>query len=152
MHANGSPLGLGDLPDELLSQILEILPSQSDVCAMCLVNRRINSVADPILHKTILFDEPKHHFTFSESLVTRPRRGSLIRTVRLEYPSSELTDFMSMKDGSYRIDGLSHTISTMSNLENLVVSVPESLCRGLGTIFNGPFDLAYLKSCESTIH
>jgi len=47
-----------------------------------------------------------------------------------------------------RIDDFSYAISTMSNLENLVISVPESLCRGIGTLFNGPFDLASLKSCE----
>ncbi|RFU29576.1 hypothetical protein B7463_g6760, partial [Scytalidium lignicola] len=36
----------------------------------------------------------------------------------------------------------------MSNLENLVVSVPESLGRGIGTLFNGPFDLACLRTCS----
>ena len=35
----------------------------------------------------------------------------------------------------------------MSNLEMLEVSVPDTLLRGIGTIFNGPFDLACLKSC-----
>jgi hypothetical protein len=147
-----------DLPDELLIQIFSLLPSQHDLFTTCLVSRRLNSLADPVLHKSILFDQPKHHFTFSESLITRPRRGSLIQHVRIEYPSSELSEFMSLKDGEEervrgmgvgRVDRFSHTLSTMSNLENLVISVPESLCRGIGNLFNGPFDLACLKSCES---
>ena len=71
--------------------------------------------------------------------------------VRLEYPSSssELSDFI-FQHGA-RIDGFSHTISTMSNLETLEISVPEGLCHGIGTLFNGPFDLACLKTCESTV-
>lgn len=139
---------LSGLPDELIIQIFRILPTLRDLCALCLVSRRINSVADPVLYKSILFDQPKHHLTFSQSLVTRPRRGSVIQNVRLDYPSSELSDLMHLKDGSHRIDGFSHAISTMSNLENLVVSVPESLCHGIGTLFNGPFDLACLKTCK----
>ena len=139
------------LPDELLIQVFTFLPSLRDLCALCLVSRRINSVADPVLYKSILFDQPKHHLTFSESLVTRPRRGSVIHNVRLDYPSSELSDLVHLKDGSYPIDGFSHAISTMSNLENLVVSVPESLCHGIGTLFNGPFDLACLKTCKFSI-
>jgi hypothetical protein len=139
---------LGDLPDELLIQILNGLPSQRDLHAVCLVSRRIHAVADPVLYKSILFDQPKHHMTFSESLNNRPRRGSLIQNVRLEYPGSELAEIMSLRDGSYRIDNFSHTISRMSNLENLDISVPESLCHGIGTLFNGPFDLACLKKCK----
>jgi hypothetical protein len=142
---------LVDLPDELLIQIFEALPSQHDLFSACLVSRRLNSLADPVLHKSILFDQPKHHLTFSESLLTRPRRGSLIQHVRIEYPSSELSEFMYLTDerGPGQVDRFSHTLSTMSNLENLVISVPESLCRGIGNLFNGPFDLACLKSCES---
>jgi hypothetical protein len=138
---------LGGLPEELLRQILRLLPLR-DVCSLCLLNRRMNSVADPVLYKSISFDQPKHHLKFSQSLLARPRRGSVILDVRLDYPSSELSDLMHLKDGSYRIDGFSHAISTMSNLESLVVSVPESLCHGIGTLFNGPFDLACLKHCE----
>jgi hypothetical protein len=144
-----SPTLIG-LPDELLVQIFRLLPSLRDLYALCLVSRRINSVADPVLYKSILFDQPKHHLTFSESLVARPRRGSVIQNVRLDYPSSELSDIMNLNSG-YRIDGFSHAISTMSNLENLIVSVPESLCHGIGTLFNGPFDLACLKSCEANL-
>jgi hypothetical protein len=143
--------GLGDLPQELVVQILEMLATSRDLAAMCLVSRRMNSIADAVLHKSILFDKPKHHLTFSESLITRPRRGSLIVNVRLEYPSEELSELelARLDDNHNRVDRLSHAIATMSNLEDLVVSVPASLCRGIGTVFNGPFDLACLKSCES---
>lgn len=141
---------LDDLPDELLIQIVDNLPEQSDLCTLCLVNRRLNDIADPILHKTILFDAPKHHLTFSESLLRRPRRGSLIQNVRLEYPGSELSDLelMCLDDNHHRVDRFSHALATMSNLEELTVSVPAALCKGIGTVFNGPFDLACLKSCE----
>ncbi|KAF2712950.1 hypothetical protein K504DRAFT_478920 [Pleomassaria siparia CBS 279.74] len=140
------PRRLDELPDEILIQILENVSAQHDLSATCLVNRRMNHVADPVLYKSILFCEPKHHFNFSESLVKRPRRGSVIQDIRLEYPSSELSDFIFAKES--RIDGFSHTISTMSNLESLEISVPESLCHGIGTLFNGPFDLACLKTCS----
>lgn len=139
---------LSDLPDELLAQILKSLPSQHDLHALCLVNRRLHHVADPVLYKSIAFEQPHHHIAFSESLSHRPRRGSLIQNVRLEYPGSELAEIISLRDGSYRIDNFSDTISRMSNLENLDVSVPESLLHGIGTLFNGPFDLACLKTCE----
>ena len=98
-------------------------------------------------------DQPKHHLTFSESLLTRPRRGSLIQDVRIEYPSSELSEFMCLTDvsGHGQVDRFLYMISIISNLENLVISVPESLCRGIGTLFNGPFDLACLKSCKDPL-
>jgi hypothetical protein len=47
-----------------------------------------------------------------------------------------------------RFDGLSRTLSIMSNLEKLDISVPDVLLHGIGTLFNGPFDLACLKSCS----
>lgn len=140
--------GLADLPDELLIRVLEYLPTQRDICSMCRVSRRLNAVADPFLHVSILFDHPKHHLTFSESLSRRPRRGSLIQTVQLEYPRSELADIECHRDSPARIDNFSYAISTMHNLETLVISVPETLCRGIGAVFNGPFDLPSLKSCE----
>jgi hypothetical protein len=140
---------LPDLPDELLIQILNSLSSQQDLHALCLVNRRLHHIADPVLYKSIAFEEPKHHIAFSESLNKRPRRGSLIQNIRLEYPGSELDEIISLRDGSYKIDNFSDTISRMSNLENLEISVPESLLHGIGTLFNGPFDLACLKTCES---
>ena len=136
------------LPDELLIQIFTLLPSLRDLSSLSLVSRRFNAVADPVLYKSILFDQPRHHLIFSQSLATRPRRGSIIQNVRLDYPSSELSGLMQLKNGSDRIDGFSHAISTMSNLENLLVSVPESLSHGIGTLFNGPFDLACLKTCK----
>ncbi|KAG7151543.1 hypothetical protein HYQ46_012666 [Verticillium longisporum] len=36
----------------------------------------------------------------------------------------------------------------MSNLETLDISVPVSLLHGIGQLFNGPFDLACLKSAS----
>jgi hypothetical protein len=36
----------------------------------------------------------------------------------------------------------------MSNLEKLDISVPDVLLHGIGTLFNGPFDLACLKTCS----
>jgi len=143
-----SPRGLGGLPDEILAEIFGYLPTLHDLCAICLVNRRFYAVADPVLYKSIRFDQPKHHLTFSESLVARPRRGSLIQNIRLEYPSHELTEILSLKDSTSRVDSFSHALSSMSNLESLTISVPESLCHGIGTLFNGPFDLAYLKTCK----
>ncbi|KAL5331963.1 hypothetical protein ACEPPN_001504 [Leptodophora sp. 'Broadleaf-Isolate-01'] len=136
------------LPDELLINIMEALPAQRDLASVCLVSRRMNSVADPVLYKSILFDQPKHHLLFSESLVTRPRRGSLIQNVRVDFPSAEMADIMCLTDTPHPIDRFSHTISTMSNLEDLVISVPESLSHGIGNLFNGPFDLACLKTCS----
>jgi hypothetical protein len=69
--------------------------------------------------------------------------------VRLEYPGSELEIFVNDVNEKERvgIDGFSYTISMMSNLETLEIEVPEGLCRGIGTLFNGPFDLACLRTC-----
>ncbi|XMA14710.1 hypothetical protein WAI453_007501 [Rhynchosporium graminicola] len=139
---------LSSLPDELLIAILSSLPLQADLASCCLVSRRLNSIADPVLYKSILFDQPKHHLLFSESLVTRPRRGSLIQNVRVDFPSAEMADILTLTDTPHPIDRFSHTISTMSNLEDLVISVPESLSHGIGNLFNGPFDLACLKTCS----
>ncbi|KAL2065333.1 hypothetical protein VTL71DRAFT_3002 [Oculimacula yallundae] len=139
---------LSSLPDELLINIMEELPLQHDLASVCLVSRRLNSVADPVLYKSILFDQPKHHLLFSESLLTRPRRGSLIQNVRVDFPSAEMADILCLTDTPHPIDRFSHTISTMSNLEDLVISVPESLSHGIGNLFNGPFDLACLKTCS----
>jgi hypothetical protein len=36
----------------------------------------------------------------------------------------------------------------MSNLEKLDISVPDVLLHGIGALFNGPFDLACLKTCS----
>ncbi|CZR63635.1 uncharacterized protein PAC_13532 [Phialocephala subalpina] len=141
---------LGNLPDELLIQILGAL-SARDLFRACLVSKKLNKLADPILHKSVAFDHPRHHVSFSQSLARRPRRGSLIQEVRLEYPSEELSEVMALPESPVerlKFDHFSHTISTMSNLENLEVSVPEKLAHGIGNLFNGPFDLACLKTCS----
>ena len=147
------PLTLDTLPKEIIIQILAHLPTRRDLSATCLVNHYLNTLADPLLYKSLSFKEPAHHFTFSESLAKRPRRGSLIQDVRLEYPSEELSEFIFQSGhGAYgdRIDGFSNTISRMSNLETLDICVPEVLCHGIGTLFNGPFDLACLRTCKSS--
>ncbi|RYP85963.1 hypothetical protein DL770_004976 [Monosporascus sp. CRB-9-2] len=146
---------LAPLPDELLLQIFEAVGrvSKRDLCSVSRLNRRYHGLADSILYKTIQFNTPEHHLTFSQSLSRRPRRGSLIIGARLEYPDSELSHLsldVAVPGSHYapsRFDGLSRTISTMSNLEMLDVSVPGNLLHGIGTIFNGPFDLACLKTC-----
>lgn len=136
------------LSDEVLGRIFFFLPLKRDLCCVCRVSRRLNKIADPILHKDVLFKEPERHATFFKSLATRPRRGSLVENVRVEYPSHELSDFLQLDKSGYPIDRFSHTISTMTNLVTLVVSVPESLSFGIGHVFNGPFDLACLQSCK----
>ncbi|RYP69714.1 hypothetical protein DL769_005212 [Monosporascus sp. CRB-8-3] len=146
---------LAPLPDELLLEIFEAVGrnSKRDLCSVSLLNRRYHGLADSILYKTIQFNTPEHHLTFSQSLSRRPRRGSLIIGARLEYPDSELSHLsldVPVSGSHYapsRFDGLSRTISAMSNLEMLDVSVPGNLLHGIGTIFNGPFDLACLKMC-----
>lgn len=148
MSSTVSPSSLEALPDQLLIRILEIALTQHELQAVCLVSRRINAIADPILYRSILFDQPKHYMTFSSSLVNRPRRGSLIQNVRLEYPSSKLSEIMHVMDSTNRIDKFASAISTMSNLETLVISIPDSLCSGIGILFNHPFYLACLKSCK----
>jgi F-box-like len=152
MKDTGSLHSLSDLPDNLLIRILEFLPAQRDIYSMCLVSRRINAAADPCLYKSISLDKPQRSPDIFTSLINRPRRGSLIQNVRLEYPTSELSDIMRLKDSPNRIDNFLYAVSTMSNLENLVISVPESLCRGIGTLFSSPFDLACLKSCKSGLY
>ncbi len=148
MIANATPM-MASLPDELLIQIFESLPSQRDLASLCQVNKRLNRVADPVLNKSLLFDQPKHHIQFSHSLLTRPRRGSMIQSVKIDYPSSDLDEFVGLINSPVGIDGFSHTLAAMSNLETLVVSVPTELCRGIGNLFNHPFALACLKNCKS---
>lgn len=75
----------------------------------------------------------------------------MIQNVRLEYPSEELSDVLHLMDGPSRTDNFSHALAAMSNLESLVLSVPETLCKGIGVLLNDPFALACLKSCEFLI-
>lgn len=150
---------LAQLPDKLLLMIFAILAdiSRHDLCNMSLASRKYHALADRILYKSILFESPEHHLTFSESLHRRPRRGSLIQDVKLEYPTYELSHLildsaLEQSDSSHYsregIDGLSRTLSAMSNLETLDIAVPVKLLHGIGALFNGPFDLACLKTCS----
>jgi hypothetical protein len=144
------------LPNELLLQIFEAVGrvARRDLCNVSRVNKRCHRLSDALLYKSILFETPELHLTFSESLSRRPRRGSAIHEVKLAYPSSELSQLAldAPVHGSYldptRSDSLSRTLSIMSNLEKLDISVPVVLLHGIGTLFNGPFDLACLKSCS----
>ncbi|KAI0130279.1 F-box domain-containing protein [Xylariales sp. AK1849] len=146
---------LGTLPDELLVQIFAALAriSRRDLCNVSRLNKKCHEVADSVLYKSIRFERPEHHLVFGESLSRRIRRGSAIQDVSLQYPSSELSHLIldAPVHGSHYhpslYDSLSRTISTMSNLETLEVSVPVTLLHGIGALFNGPFDLACLKSC-----
>lgn len=145
----------GALPDELLLQIFEAVGriSRRDLCAVSSVNRSWHELADSVLYKSIRFDNPEQHLIFSESLKRRMRRGSAIQDISLEYPTHELSHLRLDGEihGSHyapaNFEALSRTISTMSNLETLEVSVPVTLLHGIGALFNGPFDLACLKSC-----
>lgn len=147
---------LAQLPDKVLHLVFDIIADQSrhDLCNMSLLNKKYHAIADSKLYRKLLFDDPQQHLTFSESLDRRPRRGSIIHDVELRYPSSELSHLMldAPLDRSHycpdRIDGLSRTLSAMSNLESLDIAVPERLLHGIGTLFNGPFDLACLKTCS----
>ncbi|KAI1497924.1 F-box domain-containing protein [Biscogniauxia marginata] len=146
---------ISSLPDELLIKIFDAVGkiSRRDLCNVSRVNKSWHELADPVLYKTVRFESPEHHLVFSESLSRRMRRGSVIQDVSLEYPSSELSHLSlngHIPASHYepsRFDSLSRTISTMSNLEKLDISVPNILLHGIGALFNGPFDLACLKSC-----
>jgi hypothetical protein len=147
---------LAVLPDELLLQIFEALgrSSRKSLCNVSRLNKKYHRLSDAVLYKSILFETPEFHLTFSESLSRRPRRGSAIYEVKLSYPSSQLSHLAldAPVHNSYldpqRVDGLSRTLSIMSNLEKLDISVPDVLLHGIGTLFNGPFDLACLKTCS----
>lgn len=151
---------LAKLPDKLLLLIFEILANDEgsqgrhSLCNMSLVSRKYHTLADAMLYRSLLFDSPEQHLIFSESLDRRPRRGSMIEEVVLEYPGSELSHLIldaPLGTSHYspdRIDGLSRTLSTMSNLQTLDIAVPAKLLHGVGTLFNGPFDFASLKICR----
>ncbi|KAI0965464.1 hypothetical protein F4678DRAFT_452685 [Xylaria arbuscula] len=160
-NGNGSSNGasrsrLADLPEGLLAQIFQVLADSSplDLCSVSRVNKNWHNVADSILYKDVRFEKPEHHLVFGESLTRRERRGSAIHFASLEYPTSELSHLSlngHIANSHYapaHFDSLVRTISTMSNLQELEVSVPATLLHGIGALFNGPFDLAYLKSCS----
>lgn len=144
------------LPDKLLLLIFEMVHSEArhDLCSVSLANNKLHALADKILYKALLFDNPEQHLTFSESLDRRPRRGSMIQDVVLAYPTSELSHLIldAPLDRSHydpdRIDGLSRSLSTMSYLRTLDIAVPVKLLPGIGALFNGPFDLAELRECS----
>ena len=148
---------LATLPDEVLVQIFEAVLrlSRRSLCNVSRLNKHYHTLADAVLYETIHFVTPELHLIFSESLRRRPRRGSAIREVKLAYPASELSQLIidAPVHGSYydqapvRYDSLSRTISTMSNLETLDIAVPDTLLPGIGKLFDGPFDLACLRSC-----
>jgi hypothetical protein len=147
---------LGVLPDELLLQIFESLAriSKGDLCNVSRRNKRCHRLADALLYRSLLFHTPGLHLIFSESLSRRPRRGSAIQETKLMYPSSELASLAldaPVHNSHYRsnsVDTFSRTISVMSNLEKLDIAVPDMLLHGIGSLFNGPFDLACLKWCS----
>lgn len=146
--ANGAPDYLDKLPDELLLQLFETLGrlSKRDLCNVSRLNKRYHRLSDAVLYKSILFETPELHLTFSESLGRRPRRGSAIYEVKLAYPSSELAQLALDAPLRNHYDP-SHSLSRMSNLEKLDISLPDKLLHGIGCLFNGPFDLACLKTC-----
>lgn len=139
---------LDRLPDELLLQLFETLGrmSKRDLCNVSRLNKRYHRLSDAVLYKSILFETPELHLTFSESLGRRPRRGSAIYEVKLAYPSSELAQLALDVPLRNHYDP-SHSLSRMSNLEKLDISLPDKLLHGIGCLFNGPFDLACLKTC-----
>lgn len=144
------------LPDEILTQIIENVAciSKRDLCNVSVLNKRFHGFSDGILYKSILFDTPELHLIFSESLSRRPRRGSTIEEIKLIYPSAELSQLAldaPVHNSHYRpssFDTLSRTLSVMSNLEKLDIAVPHVLLHGIGSLFNGPFDLTCLKWCS----
>ncbi|KAI0407703.1 hypothetical protein F4802DRAFT_553009 [Xylaria palmicola] len=147
---------LADLPDDVLAQVFQLLAQASsrDLCSVSLVNKAWHDIADSILYQDVRFEKPEHHLVFGESLTRRERRGSAIQFASLEYPTSELSHLSlnghianTHYDPSH-FDSLSRTISTMSNLQELEIAVPATLLHGIGALFNGPFDLACLKSCS----
>ena len=159
---------LSGLPDGLLTLIFEAVGriSRRDLCSVSRLNKRIHALADSILYRTVLFNSHDHHIVFRESLNRRPRRGSAIQdiTVKLNETSLELSQLLlegaehvgaaaalsptsPLAPALPEVDGLSHAIATMSNLETLDIAVPAKLLHGIGTLLNGPFDLACLRSC-----
>ncbi|KAJ0121964.1 F-box domain-containing protein [Diaporthe amygdali] len=160
-HPQSQADRLALLPDKLLLLIFDMLAHENRhaICNVSILNRKYHALADRILYRSILFESPEHHLIFSESLDRRPRRGSMIENIKLEYPSSELSHLIldsaldkqsSTSSNTFRkgVDGLSRALASMSNLETLDIAVPVKLLHGIGALFNGPFDLAGLKTCS----
>ncbi|KAJ6783387.1 hypothetical protein PWT90_05847 [Aphanocladium album] len=150
---------LAALPDELVVRIFEAIADMSkhDICSVSRLSRKYHALADAVLYKMVHFPTPELHLIFGESLGRRPRRGSAIHEIKLAYPASQLSNVVSKlpihgtrvsDDKALPFDSLPETVSRMSNLETLDVSVPEALLHGIGQLFNGPFDLACLKTCH----
>ena len=144
------------LPDNVLIRVFEIAGSisKTDLYHIALLNKKYHSIVDTILYEKVHFNGPGLPHIFNESLNRRPRRGSAIQDITLEYPSSELSELLKVGtnvehhyDVTPRENSLSRALSVMSNLKNLTISVPVTLAHGIGTLFNGPFDLACLKTC-----
>ena len=137
------------LPDNLLLHLFEILGniSKRELCSVSRLNKRYHQLGDAVLYKSLLLETPEFHLTFSESLGRRPRRGSAIYEVKLSYPSSELSQ-LALEAPLRKHYDPSHSLSRMTNLEKLDISLPDVLLHGIGNLFNGPFDLACLKTCS----
>ncbi|CAF9914305.1 MAG: hypothetical protein GOMPHAMPRED_008126 [Gomphillus americanus] len=137
------------LPDTLLLRLFEVLGniSKRDLCSVSRLNKRYHQLGDAVLYKSLLLETPEFHLTFSESLGRRPRRGSAIYEVKLSYPSSELSQ-LALEAPLRKHYDPSHSLSRMTNLEKLDISLPDVLLHGIGNLFNGPFDLACLKTCS----
>ncbi|KPI39670.1 uncharacterized protein AB675_3319 [Cyphellophora attinorum] len=140
---------LAVLPDKILLQIFEALGriTKKNLCSVSRLNRRYHRLGDAVLYKTLLLETPELHLTFSESLGRRPRRASIIVEVKLAYPSAQLAQLALDTPARIHYDP-SNSLSRMSNLEKLEISLPDVLLRGIGNVFNGPFDLACLKTCS----
>ena len=147
------------LPDAVLVKVLEIVARQSkaDLARVALVNKRYFTHVESLLYKQVNFDGPELHQIFNESLDRRPRRGSVIEDISLNYapPASDCPTSPRTPHGEavfYRPDGVARALSTMSNLKVLNISLPAYLAHGIGNLFNGPFDLACLKTCNLYYH
>ncbi|KAI1122167.1 hypothetical protein F5Y10DRAFT_281901 [Nemania abortiva] len=158
--SSGSSNRFADLPGDVLEQVFQALADTSfrDLCSVSLVNKHWHDIADSILYKDVRFETPEHHVVFGKSLARRERRGSAIHYASVAYTPSQLEHFadwgriidpaVGTQYMPEHYEGLAHTISTMSNLQELEICLPDDMLHGIGALFNGPFDLACLKSCS----
>ncbi|KAI0156783.1 hypothetical protein GGR57DRAFT_462343 [Xylariaceae sp. FL1272] len=143
------------LPDTVLTRIFNDPElSLGDLASVSCVNKKWHDLADSVLYKEVRFGKPEQHLVFGDSLKRRVRRGSIIEIASLQYPKGELAHLSlngHIENSHYspsHFDSLSRSISTMSNLQELEISVPDTMLHGIGALFNGPFDLACLRSCS----